>query len=207
MQTHYLKTVQPYFSEVENGTKTFEMRINDRNFQVGDEVYLQEYDLDAAKERGENIVISDIEYRIRGIEYRSHQKDRCCINVGHVKQNLSIMTRSDIAMIVHEANRAYCLQIGTDSQKPWSEAEQWQRDSILKGVDFHFENPHATPENSHESWLAEKEATGWKYGPVKDAEKKEHPCFVPYHELPVAQQAKDYLCRGIIHALKPFVTA
>lgn len=45
MKTHYLKTVQPFFSNVKNGTKTFEHRRNDRDFQVGDEVYLQEYDL------------------------------------------------------------------------------------------------------------------------------------------------------------------
>ena len=45
MKTHYLKTVQPFFSEVKKGAKTFEHRRNDRNFQVGDEVYLQEYDL------------------------------------------------------------------------------------------------------------------------------------------------------------------
>ncbi len=55
MQTHYLKTVQPYFSEVEKGTKTFEMRINDRKFQVGDEVYLQEYDLDANSYSGKEV--------------------------------------------------------------------------------------------------------------------------------------------------------
>ena len=45
MKTHYLKTIQPFFSEVLKGAKTFEYRRNDRDFQVGDEVYLQEYDL------------------------------------------------------------------------------------------------------------------------------------------------------------------
>ncbi len=45
MKTHYLKTVQPFFSEVNKGIKTFELRRNDRDFHVGDEVYLQEYDL------------------------------------------------------------------------------------------------------------------------------------------------------------------
>lgn len=116
------------------------------------------------------------------------------------------MNSADIAMIAHEANRAYCQQIGDNSQKSWEEAEQWQRDSAIKGVDYHLANPDATPENSHESWMKEKEETGWTYGPVKDPEKKEHPCFVPYNELPVEQQAKDYLFRGIVHALAPFVS-
>lgn len=41
---HTLKTIQPYFSEVESGNKTFEVRKDDRNFQVGDVLFLQEYD-------------------------------------------------------------------------------------------------------------------------------------------------------------------
>ena len=55
MKTHHLKTVQPFFSEVKNGTKTFEFRRNDRDFQVGDEVYLQEYDLQKNTFSGEEI--------------------------------------------------------------------------------------------------------------------------------------------------------
>ena len=49
------------------------------------------------------------------------------------------------------------------------------------------------PEQIHESWLAEKIRDGWKYGPVKDPEKKEHPCLVLYGELPASQALKDSL--------------
>jgi hypothetical protein len=52
---HYLKTIQPFFSEVKSGTKTFELRRNDRDFQVGDEVYLQEYDLDNNSFSGQEV--------------------------------------------------------------------------------------------------------------------------------------------------------
>ena len=41
---------------------------------------------------------------------------------------------------------------------------------------------------------------GWKYGPVKDADKKEHPCFLPYHNLPLEQRMKDYLFGAIVAA-------
>ena len=44
MTTHYLKLTQPFFSEVQKGTKTFEHRKNDRDYQVGDEIVLMEYD-------------------------------------------------------------------------------------------------------------------------------------------------------------------
>ena len=55
MQIHYLKTIQPYFSEIKKGTKTFELRYNDRNFKVGDEVYLKEYDTENDRYSGEEI--------------------------------------------------------------------------------------------------------------------------------------------------------
>lgn len=41
---HELKTLQPYFTEVASGNKTFEVRKNDRNFKVGDILKLMEFD-------------------------------------------------------------------------------------------------------------------------------------------------------------------
>ncbi len=107
-----------------------------------------------------------------------------------------------IAIVAHEALRAYCLQIGDNSQVNWADAPQWQKDSALKGVKLHLENEGVTPEKTHESWLEEKKLAGWKYGLVKDAEKKEHPCFVAYEKLPVEQKIKDYIFAGVVKAFK-----
>jgi len=106
-----------------------------------------------------------------------------------------------IARVAHEANRAYCQAIGDNSQVAWDDAPDWQRESAIKGVEFTIANPSAPPSASHESWLAEKAATGWKYGPVKDADKKEHPCYVPYEQLPVEQRLKDSLFQGVVRSL------
>lgn len=106
-----------------------------------------------------------------------------------------------IARVAHEVNRAYCEALGDHSQKPWETAPEWQKTSAVNGVQFHIDNPGAGPSHSHEEWLKEKEATGWKFGPIKDEVKKEHPCFVPYGQLPVEQRAKDYIFRGVVHAL------
>ena len=43
MTTHNLKTIEPHFSNVLNGSKTFEVRLNDRDYQVGDFLMLTEY--------------------------------------------------------------------------------------------------------------------------------------------------------------------
>ena len=107
-----------------------------------------------------------------------------------------------IARLAHLVNRSYCQALGDNSQPTWEEAPAWQKDSAVAGVKMHLANPDAKPSDSHESWLKEKEAAGWKYGPVKDPEKKEHPCFVPYDQLPKEQQVKDYLFKGIVDALR-----
>src|ERR1700741_5264223 len=96
-----------------------------------------------------------------------------------------------IAVVCHEANRAYCVGLGDHSQVSWNEAPPWQKDSAIDGVRFIIANPAAHESAAHENWLALKRAEGWKYGPVKDAEAKTHPCFVPYDELPREQQLKD----------------
>ena len=110
-----------------------------------------------------------------------------------------------VAMMCHEANRNLCIALGDFSQQPWEDAPQWQKDSAFNGVVFNLANPDAPASASHDSWLEEKRATGWTYGPVKDAEKKEHPCFVPYEALPAEQQAKDHLFKAIVAAMAPLV--
>jgi hypothetical protein len=102
------------------------------------------------------------------------------------------------ARAAHEANRAWCLLHNDTSQPAWEDAPEWQRASAINGV--HGVAAGNTPRQSHEAWLAEKAASGWKYGPVKDPEKKEHPCFVPYDDLPTEQQAKDLIFVAVVNA-------
>lgn len=43
--THELKCVSPYFEAVKNGSKTFEIRYNDRDFKVGDIIVLRKFNI------------------------------------------------------------------------------------------------------------------------------------------------------------------
>lgn len=121
-----------------------------------------------------------------------------------MKQRLTTLTDKEInaiARLCHEVNRAYCKSIGDDSQPSWDDAPEWQKMSSIDGVIFNLNNPDAKPSESHECWLAEKEKDGWTYGPVKDVEKKEHPCFVPYDELPEKQKTKDYIFKAVVNTM------
>jgi len=117
------------------------------------------------------------------------------------------MKVEDIARACHEVNRAYCAAIGDNSQLAWEDAPDWQRESAMNGVEFTLVNPDAGPSASHESWLAEKERDGWTYGPVKNPAIKEHPCFVPYDELPTEQKVKDYLFQAVVRSLASRITS
>lgn len=103
------------------------------------------------------------------------------------------------AHAAHETNRAYCRAIGDDSQLPWDQAEQWQRDSAIAGVRHAIAGK--SPEQLHAAWCEHRIADGWVYGPVKDPAAKQHPCLVPYHELPELQRAKDNLFRQSVRAM------
>lgn len=107
-----------------------------------------------------------------------------------------------LAKACHEANRVWCQANGDDTQKHWSEAEQWQRDSAIKGVEFRVNNPDAGHDAQHNSWMEEKVNDGWFFGEVKDAEAKTHPCIVPFEQLPEFQQKKDALFCAIVDVLK-----
>src|SRR5687768_4180049 len=111
------------------------------------------------------------------------------------------MTTEQIAQVAHEVNKAYCESIGDHSQRTWHDAEQWERDSALRGVKYALDNPNASPGDQHEEWKAAKVADGWTYGPTKDPLLRLHPCIVPYEDLPREQRSKDYLFRQVVHSL------
>lgn len=111
------------------------------------------------------------------------------------------LSMDEIAKVCHEVNKAYCESQGDMSQPSWEDAPAWQRESARMGVDLHLSGEFG-PEASHISWMKQKVDDGWTFGPVKDPEAKQHPCIRPFAELPVAQQAKDYIFRQVVHSLK-----
>lgn len=59
-KVHYVKCETEFFNDVAEGYKSFEIRKNDRDYQVGDDIVLREYDKEAAELTGRELRVSII---------------------------------------------------------------------------------------------------------------------------------------------------
>ena len=75
MEIHRLKTLPTFFEQTRIGKKTFELRKNDRNFQVGDWLKLEEHTGGAYTNR---CVVAEVVYILSGVPEFGLAQD-CCI--------------------------------------------------------------------------------------------------------------------------------
>jgi hypothetical protein len=114
--------------------------------------------------------------------------------------DLNMLKVNEVAEVAHQVNKAYCESLGDFSQDEWIDSPAWQQESARSGVMLHMRGDSG-PEASHESWMQDKLDSGWVFGEIKDADKKTHPCMVDFQDLPIEQQAKDYIFRAVVHAM------
>lgn len=68
MKSHNVKCIQPFFGLIETGQKNYECRIDDRNYQEGDLIVLQEYDSEKKTYSGK-VMFFTVGYILRGPIY------------------------------------------------------------------------------------------------------------------------------------------
>lgn len=69
IKRHLLKTWPPYFKAVLEGEKTFEIRKNDRDYGVGDELLLREWDPDTETYSGREVLV-EVTYMSKAYQQR-----------------------------------------------------------------------------------------------------------------------------------------
>lgn len=105
------------------------------------------------------------------------------------------------AAACHAAWYAYEVLGRKNPGLPYWECSDEQRSLSLDGVkkldaifareDFDSMTLDQIAEQLHINWMSFKVANGWKFGPVRDEEKKEHPCMVEYSVLSEDEKMKD----------------
>lgn len=98
----------------------------------------------------------------------------------------------EISKIAHETMREYKESLG-EPLPAWDNAAQWMKDSTVDTIKDIMSDPSKTAEDIHNEWMRQKIASGWKYGPVKDAEQKTNPLLIPFNNLTVQEKIKDSL--------------
>lgn len=107
----------------------------------------------------------------------------------------------DAARAAHEINRVYCREVLDDDTKlAWKDVPDWQRRSIVDGVEQILQKPDMKPAESHMMWMDRKASEGWVYGPEINPDIKTHPCFMAYDHLPLEQRVKDTIFGVVVRA-------
>jgi hypothetical protein len=57
--------------------------------------------------------------------------------------------------------------------------------------------------NAHDNWAQQRLLEGWSYGPNRNDTSKEHPCLVPYEQLPDSE--KEYDRKSVVETLKAII--
>ena len=84
MKIHDLKILPEYFEAVLNGSKTFELRKDDRDIQVGDVLHLKEYDKTNGLYTGQ-MIIKKVLYILRNVPEYGLKEGYCIIGFNGMK--------------------------------------------------------------------------------------------------------------------------
>lgn len=88
-KTHKLKITPQYYKEVANGTKTFEIRKNDRDYQTGDIVILREYNEDTKDYTG-----NELSFKIGFVTDYEQTDGYVVFSIQPLKQKIYVVEKS-----------------------------------------------------------------------------------------------------------------
>lgn len=83
MQVHQVKCWMRYFPAIADGIKNFDLRKDDRGYNVGDEIVFEEYQL-STKEYTGRVVRRRIKYILR--DFEGLFPDYCILGLEYTKQ-------------------------------------------------------------------------------------------------------------------------
>ena len=116
MKTHELKILPQYFQAVWHGTKTFELRKDDRDYQRGDILILREWD--GEKYTG-SAICAKVTYILQDAEKYGLMDGYVILGIRHIESNsdfkpqtnadrIRAMTDEELAHLLHDHSCSLC---------------------------------------------------------------------------------------------------
>lgn len=98
-----------------------------------------------------------------------------------------------ISKLIYEATR---IEAGWSKRtiipEEWEKRDVKFRKQFVKIIDTYLSlKKLPTPSEAHNSWMQSYFEMGWKYGKIRDVNKKIHPDLLPFEELPKDEKDKD----------------
>lgn len=118
MREHHLKIYNKYFDAVVDGSKTFEIRENDRNFQVGDVLVLIE--IDETRKATGNSIVKEVTYLTNFMQRENY------VVLGIAKPKLSTLQKK------YSRNKALLLMEEYD----WKTVRKLSEEKAAQEVSF-----------------------------------------------------------------------
>lgn len=123
--------------------------------------------------------------------------EHCIVSLVKAKGSLGELIKKTTPspdMIAFKAYLNYldlCTEFGEEPtyKEFFTELPKEYLDGLISAVEHAMKN-NLTAEENHQNWIDDKIKNGWKFGEVKDAEKKTHPSLVPFAELPESEKKK-----------------
>lgn len=85
----------------------------------------------------------------------------------------------------------------------WQERDDKFRNQFIDIINkYMYMDKLPTPEEAHESWVQSYYKMGWKYGNIRNTEKKTHPDLIPFEQLPQAEKDKDAIFLSFVWLAK-----
>ncbi|MBT7152998.1 MAG: DUF3850 domain-containing protein [Deltaproteobacteria bacterium] len=96
MIVHHLKILPEYYAAIVSNEKRFELRKNDRSFQVGDFLLLLEFDI-ATQRPTERWIKAEVVYHLEGERVSDYglKKGYCCMSLNVIAHGNSYSELSD----------------------------------------------------------------------------------------------------------------
>jgi hypothetical protein len=117
-----------------------------------------------------------------------------------------LLTVEQFGRLNHALRREVARIFGDGTVPPdWDDAPEWMHADSARDARELLGNPGMMAEDGHGRWMRQKIAEGWKWGPVRDDEKKEHPSIRPFDQLPPGERLKDLLRVSLAGSLSGYV--